>query len=413
MTRLLRALVVALILASGLAAASPASAASVDGAAETRLLQLLNMARAGSGRPMLALDASANNVSRDWAGYMASTTVLQHNPNYVAQISSLVTNSWTRVGENVGVGGNADSLHQAFWNSPGHRANVLGDYNRVGIGAVASNGRVWVALNFIKGPAISSGTGVGECSATPGYMMDGYGGIHTVGGAPSLPASGYWNGWDIARDLSLNAERRGYKLDGFGGLHPVGGAPSIGGSGYWAGWDIAQAIAATPDGAGAYVLDGYGGIHAAGSARPAQGSGYWRGWRIARDIAVDPTSGSRGYVLDGFGGLHPFGGMSAARGTGYWGADVARSFVMLPDGTGGYVVDSSGGVWPFAVGNNAMPPAFAKLTPIESAVGAFALVQNGAATMVTSTGARLGIGQVCGVTAPWGSWSIVRSASNG
>ena len=41
-------------------------------------------------------------------------------------------------------------------NSPGHRANVLGDFNRLGVAVVrALNGQLWVTLDFVKGPALS------------------------------------------------------------------------------------------------------------------------------------------------------------------------------------------------------------------------------------------------------------------
>ncbi|MGH2703523.1 MAG: CAP domain-containing protein [Actinomycetota bacterium] len=42
--------------------------------------------------------------------------------------------NWQALGENVGVGGDVEALHRAFMDSPGHRTNFLGDYERVGIG---------------------------------------------------------------------------------------------------------------------------------------------------------------------------------------------------------------------------------------------------------------------------------------
>lgn len=398
-------------LAATLFAASPAGAATTDSAAEQRFLSLLNMARAGSNKPMLVLDGAASNVSRNWSNQMASSANLRHNPNYGTEITRYVTSQWTLAGENVGVGGSADSLHKAFWNSLGHRHNMLGDFNRVGIGAVTSGDRLWVTFNFIKAPAISGATGVSDCSATPGYVLDAFGGIHSVGGAPAISnPSGYWSGWDISRDLSLDSTRRGFKLDGFGGLYPVGGAPRVASGGYWRGWDIAVSVATLPGAQGAYVLDAFGGIHAAGAAPKVSPSGYWPGWRIARDIQVNPALPSSGYVLDGFGGLHPFGGAPAARTSGYWNADVARSFVFSSDGTGGYVVDANGGMWPFSVGNSSAPPAKTQLTSIEPATAKFALVSGSSAAVITASGARLGLGALCATSAPWGSWNIVRAA---
>ena len=413
MRRARYSIVALLIAALGMIVPSqPASAGTVDTAAEARFLTLLNMARAGSGYAPLVLDPLASNVSRAWADHMSAVNSLSHNPSYAQQISNTVTNSWTRLGENVGVGSGADSLHQAFWNSSGHRANMLGDFNRVGIGVVQGGGRMWVTFNFIKGPAIGGSTGISDCTATPGYLLDSYGGLHPVGGASTVGYNGYWPGWDIARDIAFTSTGKGYKLDGFGGLHTVNGAPVLPITGYWNGWDIAISVAVTPDGKGAYILDGFGGIHPAGNAAKPSQTGYWSGWRIARDIQVNPASPSSGYVLDGFGGLHAFGGAPKANITGYWpGGDQARSFAFLPNGTGGYVVDAGGGVWPFAVGSNPLPPALARQTPIERPNAQGVLLKNGVASVVTAAGARLGLGTNCAVSAPWGTWNIIRSAA--
>jgi hypothetical protein len=88
---------------------------------------------------------------------MADRHSLQHNPNLVAQTDSRVTNQWTRLGENVGFGPDAPAIFNAFMNSPGHRNNILGDYNRIGVGSVRDGaGLLWVAVVFVKGPPIAS-----------------------------------------------------------------------------------------------------------------------------------------------------------------------------------------------------------------------------------------------------------------
>ncbi len=58
-----------------------------------------------------------------------------------------------------------------------------------------------------------------------------------------------WPGWDIARGIAVRqGARGGYILDGWGGIHSVGKAPPLQASAYWPGWDIARAIALRPDG---------------------------------------------------------------------------------------------------------------------------------------------------------------------
>lgn len=188
--------------------------------------------------------------------------------------------------------------------------------------------------------------------ANGGYELDGWGGVHAFGQAPSLSGSPYWPGWDIARGIALNHDGSGYVLDGWGALHPLGGAANVS-SAYWPSWDIARAVALLPtstktDPAG-YVLDGWGGLHAFGSAPTINDTPYWRGWDIARALTLN-ADGS-GYVLDGWGGGHAFGGAAPVV-TPYWsGWDIARGIAVIPGSTksnpAGYMLDGFGGVHAF------------------------------------------------------------------
>jgi hypothetical protein len=371
------------------------------------------MERAGANLPLLTLDPAASNVARGWSTAMARAGALSHNPGLVDAVQRWVTANWTRIGENVGVGFDVDGLNQALWNSAPHRDNILGPYDRVGIGAVSGgDGAIWVTFDFVQGPPIPGTAGVAAC-ANPGYVLDGWGGVHPVGGAPAMSTTGYWPGWDIARDLSMSAGHGGQVLDGWGGLHPVAGATPMPVSGYWPGWDIARAVAVTPNGAGAYVLDGWGGVHQAGNAPPVSVTAWWRGWDIARDVQLDPRSPSRGYVLDGFGGLHPFGGMAPAVVTGYWNYDVARSFTMLADGSGGYVTDALGGTHAFAVAGSPMPPQLGGSVPLPGpTVKGLLLANNTSAAVVTNAGGQFGVGNACATPPLWGSWDIARAVTS-
>ncbi len=156
------------------------------------------------------------------------------------------------------------------------------------------------------------------------YVLDGYGGIHPSGSAPSLSNS-YYAGYDIARGLSLFfGATGGYWLDGFGAIHAVGNAlssaamqvPSFGS-------DIARAIWVAPWGTPNHpqglILDGYGGLHpfwANGDTQPVQpiSPHYTNGTDIARDLVINlDQSGSNpisGYMLDGHGTVWPFGNAS-------------------------------------------------------------------------------------------------------
>jgi hypothetical protein len=149
-----RATLIVLVTAAALLA--PAARAGADTASdEASFFQLLNGERNRGGLASLQNDVAAAQVARSWSGQMAGSQTLRHNPDLAAQVSSQVTDDWTRLGENVGRGGDVVALHNAFMASPGHRANVMGDYNRVGIGVVRDGtGQIWVTFVFIKGPPL-------------------------------------------------------------------------------------------------------------------------------------------------------------------------------------------------------------------------------------------------------------------
>jgi hypothetical protein len=211
------------------------------------------------------------------------------------------------------------------------------------------------------------------------YTIEAYGGVHPDS-SPSLPGTAYWPGWTIARagktlPVASGPPQTGFVLDGYGGLHSFGGplTETPGAAAHRWGWDIARDFAFLPDGTGGIILDGYGGLHpfgVNGNSVPLQltPSARW-GWDIARKIVIFPD-GTGGYVLDGWGGLHPFGINGAVPTTvapsinsaGYWpGWDIAREIVLVPGNAGhsGYVLDGYGGLHPFHPANDGsvMPAA--------------------------------------------------------
>ena len=188
--------------------------------------------------------------------------------------------------------------------------------------------------------------------AVPGYVLDGWGGVHPFGGAPQMYGASYFPGQDVARGLALQPSRSGgYVLDDWGGVHPFGSAPLVYGASYWPGADVARAIAldpCDPSGTSGYVLDDWGGVHPFGGAPAVSGGAYWPGTDIARALTMVCLSGQpAGYVLDGWGGLHPVGPAPFVYGASYWpGQDIVTGASLTgPDG--GYTLDAWGGVHPF------------------------------------------------------------------
>jgi len=144
-----------LMLAITLLIGTAGSAQAAPTSDESAFLSATNSYRSQNGLPALQWDDALANIARGWSQQMDGANTLSHNPAITDQINSLVTSQWTRIGENVGFGPSVDAIQNAFLNSAPHRANILGDYNRVGIGTVRdTSGTLWVTLDFLKGPSL-------------------------------------------------------------------------------------------------------------------------------------------------------------------------------------------------------------------------------------------------------------------
>lgn len=165
---LLRATLVVLgltLLLTVLGSRSPAFAASAS-SMESEFLSLLNDERADRGLRTLQRVTGVDNVAREWSGVMAKDNKLKHRPDLREPFSG----DWRSLAENVGVGSTPSSLHRAFMNSTGHRENILGDFEYVGIGVVTAGSRTWVTFNFVKGdPTVKSRYGGGSSTSGSGY----------------------------------------------------------------------------------------------------------------------------------------------------------------------------------------------------------------------------------------------------
>jgi uncharacterized protein YkwD len=169
-------------LVTGAATAGPAGANSV----EDTFTAKLNYARASRGIPRLAVRSSLVTVAREQAQRMANRNTLYHNPNLTTDVTN-----WRWVGENVGYGPDALTVHVAFMNSPGHRANILDrDYTEVGIGAVVVDGRVWVAEVFRRPLRITTSS-VATFSHTLRYGSTGAS-VKRVQGRLNLRQTGFY-----------------------------------------------------------------------------------------------------------------------------------------------------------------------------------------------------------------------------
>jgi uncharacterized protein YkwD len=179
------ALALAAVLTGALTAA-PAGATT----AEDSLTARLNGARSDQGLPSLATRSDLVAVARAQATRMADSGTLYHNPNLTTDVTN-----WRAVGENVGYGPDVQSVHVAFMNSDGHRANILDtDYTEVGVGVVERGDRVWVAEVFRRPQTVttsSSGTTLATFHHTLRYGSTGAA-VKRVQGRLHLRQTGFY-----------------------------------------------------------------------------------------------------------------------------------------------------------------------------------------------------------------------------
>jgi hypothetical protein len=113
---------------------------------ESRFTSLLNHERTSRGGHALVTKSDLVAVARRHSRDMAERGYIYHNSN----LPNEVDGDWRILGENVGRGGSADSIHNAFMNSPTHKQNILDSrFNQVGVGTyIASNGYLYVTEVF-------------------------------------------------------------------------------------------------------------------------------------------------------------------------------------------------------------------------------------------------------------------------
>jgi uncharacterized protein YkwD len=152
--RLCATLLVAVVVAMAVIVGPATPAQATTSHDEAAFVVRINELRASRGLPSLAVDTRLTATARGWASSMASAGTISHNPNLAAQAPG----DWLKLGENVGVGADVPTLHNAFVNSAPHYRNLVdADYTSIGVGVVYSGGRTWVVEMFMRasGPVAS------------------------------------------------------------------------------------------------------------------------------------------------------------------------------------------------------------------------------------------------------------------
>ena len=120
--------------------------AGADAGDEARLLSLTNQLRSSKGLSPLTIDAQLTRVAQAWASTLSGRGVISHNSSLPSQVTG-----WKVLGENVGVGGTVDAIHQGFLASPTHHENLVDPaFTRVGFGIVRPDARIFVVEVFMR-----------------------------------------------------------------------------------------------------------------------------------------------------------------------------------------------------------------------------------------------------------------------
>ena len=145
--------------------AGTTAVASASPSEEATFVSLINQSRASAGLSALTVHNDLVIGARNHTAEMIPTGTIFHSTS--AQLSA-VTSGWSVLGENVGKGPDPSVLHQAFMASPSHKANILGAFDRVGVGvAHDAEGRLYVTVMFMKSANAPAPTTTTTVTTTP------------------------------------------------------------------------------------------------------------------------------------------------------------------------------------------------------------------------------------------------------
>ena len=126
---------------------------NVQASAEQKILELMNAKRTEAGLKPLTVDNTLVQVARYKSNNMIQNNFFSHtNPDGTKWTNWLQTigYKYTTSGENIAYNtSDPVELFNQWWNSPGHRANMMNaSYTKVGIGVIHGNGKYMGTQTF-------------------------------------------------------------------------------------------------------------------------------------------------------------------------------------------------------------------------------------------------------------------------
>lgn len=118
---------------------------SLSGLAATSV-SYVNDRRSEEGLGTLAGDPKLTEMADNWAHQMIADDELHHNPNLGSEMPA----GYNTIGENIAYSSNPGNIDDMWWNSDGHRANILGSsYTHMGVAFVEDGqGTTWAVQVF-------------------------------------------------------------------------------------------------------------------------------------------------------------------------------------------------------------------------------------------------------------------------
>jgi hypothetical protein len=121
---------------------------------EKLLLDAANRERAAAGLQPLQWDNALAEAARQHAQVMVSQNLLLHQCLEEPPLDQRAANAGAKfamIAENIAVGPNAETIHDGWMHSTGHRKNILNaDVTAVGIAAMRGNGGLFAVQDFSR-----------------------------------------------------------------------------------------------------------------------------------------------------------------------------------------------------------------------------------------------------------------------
>jgi Cysteine-rich secretory protein family len=119
-----------------------------------QIFALANQARAQAGVGRLEWDPALADAALQHCLRMAAEGPISHQYDGEPDLSTRTAQAgahYSVIEENVAMGPSADTIHEEWMHSPGHRANLLStDVDRVGIAVVAAHGGLYAVADYSR-----------------------------------------------------------------------------------------------------------------------------------------------------------------------------------------------------------------------------------------------------------------------